>query len=70
MAREKCQNISNRNQGYLALSETSSPTTASPGHSNKLGKKDSDLKTHLMIMIEDFKKDIHNSLKEITGKYR
>jgi gas vesicle protein len=33
--------------------------------------QDCDLKSHLMMMIEDFKKDINNSLKEIqenTGK--
>jgi hypothetical protein len=28
-------------------------------------KQDFDLKLHLMIMIEEFKKDINNSLKEI-----
>jgi hypothetical protein len=28
-------------------------------------KQDLDLKSRLMIMIEDFKKDIKNSLKEI-----
>jgi hypothetical protein len=28
-------------------------------------KQDSDLKSHLKMMIEDFKKDINNSLKEI-----
>ena len=34
-------------------------------------KQDSDLKSLLMMMIEDFKKDINNSLKELqenTGK--
>ena len=35
-------------------------------------KQESDLKSHLMMMIEDFRKDINNSLKEIqeenTGK--
>jgi hypothetical protein len=34
-------------------------------------KQDSNLKSHLMMMVEDFKKDINNSLKEIqenTGK--
>jgi hypothetical protein len=38
---------------------------------NTTRKQDSDLKSHLMVMIEDFKKDINNSLKEIqatTGK--
>jgi hypothetical protein len=71
MAKGKCKNISNRNQGYLTSSEPSSPTTVSPGYSNTPEKQDSDLKSHLMMMIEDFKKDIHNSLKEIqenTGK--
>jgi hypothetical protein len=68
MARGK--NISNRNQGYLASSETSSPTTVSPGYLNPPEKQDFDLKLHLMMMIEDFK-HINNSLKEIqenTGK--
>ena len=32
-----------------------------PHHS----KQESDLKSYLMMIIEDFKKDIHNSLKEI-----
>jgi hypothetical protein len=30
MARDKGKNISNRNQGYLESSETSSPTTPNP----------------------------------------
>ena len=71
MAGSKHKNISNRNQRYLASLEPSSPTTASPGYPNTPEKQDSDLKSHLMMMIEDFKKDISNSLKEIqenTGK--
>jgi hypothetical protein len=55
----------------LASSEPSSPTTASPGYPSTPEKQDSDLKSYLMIMIEDFKKTINNSLKEIqenTGK--
>jgi hypothetical protein len=70
MAGGKPKNISNRNQGYLASSEPNSPTIASPRHTITLEKQGSDLKT-LMMMIEDFKKDINNSLKEIqenTGK--
>ena len=63
MARGKGKNISNKNQGYLASSEPSSPTTASPGYPNTPEKQDSDLKSHLMMMIENFKKDINNSLK-------
>ena len=71
MAGGKYKNISNRNQGYLASSETNSPTIASPGYTITPEKQDSDLKSLLMMMIEDFKKDINNSLKEIqenTGK--
>jgi hypothetical protein len=62
MVRGKGKNISNRNQGYLASSEPISPTTASPGY--LLEKQDSDLKSRLMMMIEDFKKDINNYFKE------
>ena len=62
------KNISNRNQGYLSSSESSSPKTASPRHPNTPEKQDSDLKSHLMMVIENFKKDINNSLKEIQEK--
>ena len=71
MARDKHKNISNRNQCYLASSEASIPTTASNGYPSTPEKQNSDLKSHLLVMIEDFKKDINNSLKEIhenTGK--
>jgi hypothetical protein len=43
----------------------------SPGKPNTSEKQDSDIKSHLIMMTEDFKKDINNSLKEIqenTGK--
>ena len=72
MARGKHKNISNRNQFYLATSEPSSPTTASPGYPNTPLKQDSDLNSHFIKMIEDFKKDINNFLIEIyknTSKY-
>ena len=65
MERSKGKNMSNRRQGYLASSETTSPNTASPGYSNTPEKQNSDLKSHLMMMIENFKKDINKSLKEI-----
>ena len=63
--RGKGKNISNRNQGYLALSEPSSPTTASSGYPNTPEKQDSDITSYLMMLVEDFKKGINNSLKEI-----
>ena len=65
MVRGKDKNISNRNQGYLASSEPRSPTTVSPGYPNTPEKQDSDVKSHLMMMIGDLKKDINKSLKEI-----
>jgi hypothetical protein len=71
MAKGKCKSISNRNQDYLAPSEPSSPTTVNPGYPNTAEKQDSDLKSYLMMIIEEFKKDINNFLKEIqenTGK--
>jgi hypothetical protein len=71
MAGGKPKNMSNRNQGYLASSEPNSPTIESSGYTITLDKQDSDLKSLLMMMIEGFKKDINNSLKEIeenTGK--
>ena len=65
MVRGKGKNISNRNQGYLASSESSSPMTVSPGYPKTQEKQDSDLKSHPTMMIEGFKKDINNSFKEI-----
>ena len=67
MARGKCKNISNRNQGYLASSEPSSFITASPRYLKILEKQDSDLKSHLMVMIQDFKKVINNTQWEIQA---
>jgi gas vesicle protein len=55
----------------LASSELSSPTIARPGYPNTPEKQNSDLKSILMMMIKNIKKDINNSLKEIqenTGK--
>jgi predicted nucleic acid-binding Zn-ribbon protein len=71
MVKGKCKNLTNRNQDYLASSEHSTPTTASPGYPNTLEKQDLYLKFYLMMLIEDFKKDITNFLKGIkenTGK--
>ena len=65
MVRGKYKNKSNRNQLDLATSEPSSLTIPSTGYSNIPIKQDSDLNTHFMKMIVDFKEDINNSLKEI-----
>jgi hypothetical protein len=37
----------------------------SPGYPNTPKKQDSDLKSYLMMMVEDFKKGINNLLKKI-----
>jgi hypothetical protein len=44
VARGKGKNISNKNQGYLASSEPSSPTTSSPGYPSTTEKQDLGLK--------------------------
>jgi hypothetical protein len=64
MAKGKHKNLTNRNQDYMASSEPSTPTTATPGYSNTWEKQDSDLKSDLMMLVEDYK-NINNSLKEI-----
>jgi hypothetical protein len=64
MACSKHKNRTNRNQGYLASSEPNSPTIASPGYSITPEKQGMDPKSLLMMMIEDFKKEI----QENTGK--
>ena len=71
MREGKCKNRSNRKQGYLASPEPNSLTVPSSGYTITGEKQDMDLKSLLMMIMEDFPKDIHNSLKEIqenTGK--
>jgi hypothetical protein len=65
MAKVKFKNLSNRNQDHSASSEPSTPTTASPGYPNTPKKQDSDLKSYFIMLVEDFKKGINNSIKEI-----
>jgi hypothetical protein len=64
MAGGKPKNISNKNQGYLASSEPSYPNIPSIGYTINWKLKNADLKSLLRMMIEDFKKDMDNSLKE------
>jgi hypothetical protein len=59
----KHKNRSNRNQGYLALSEPNTPTIANPEYTITPEKQDLDLNSLLMKIMEDFKKEINNSLK-------
>ena len=65
MAKGKCKNLTNRNQDHSPSSESSTPTSASPGQPNTQEKLDMDLKAYLMMMVKDIKKDFNNSLKEI-----
>ena len=58
MAGGKHKNRSNRNKGYLASSEPNTPTIQSPGYRITPEKQDMNLKSLLMMMIEDFKKEI------------
>jgi hypothetical protein len=64
MAGVKQKNISKRKQGYLISSEPNSPTIASPRYTITPEKQDMDLKSHIMMMMEDFKKEIQKN----TGK--
>jgi hypothetical protein len=65
MAKGKCKNLTNRNQDRSPSSEPSNPTSASPEYPNTPEKQDSNVKPYLMMLVEDFKKGINNSLKEI-----
>jgi hypothetical protein len=65
MAKGKHKNLTNRNQNKLASTECSTTTAVSSGYPNILEKQDLDLKSYLMMLVEGFKSDINNSLKEI-----
>ena len=66
MAKGKHKNLTNRNQDHSPSSEPSTPNPPSPGYTNTPEKLEPDLKTYLMMMVEDIKKDFNNSFK----KYR
>jgi hypothetical protein len=52
----------------MASSEPNSPIIASPGYTTTPEKQDMNLKSlFMMMMMEDYKKDRNNSLKEIQG---
>ena len=65
MTKGKSKNLTNRNQDHLPSSEPSTHTSASPGYPNTPEKQDSDLKSYLMMKVEDIKKGFNNSLKEM-----
>jgi hypothetical protein len=65
MEKGKRKNLSNRNQDHSTSSECRAPISPSPGHPNTPERPDPDLKAYLMMMVEDIKKDLNNSLKSI-----
>jgi predicted RNase H-like nuclease (RuvC/YqgF family) len=65
MIKGKSKNLTNRNQDHSTSSEPNTPTSASPGYPNTPEKQDSDLKSYVMMLVEDIKKGFYNSLKEI-----
>jgi len=48
----------------MASSEPNSPTKPKTEYPNTPEKQDLDLKSYLIMMLEDFKKDMKNSLRE------
>jgi hypothetical protein len=57
MEEGKHKKISNRKQGYLSSSELHSTTIPSPGYTITPEKQDSDLKSILMMTIENVSED-------------
>jgi len=70
MARGKHRNTSNRNQDYMASSEPNSPTKINIEYPNTQEKQDIVSKAYLIMMLEDFKKDVKISLGEQVEAYR
>jgi hypothetical protein len=52
----------------LASSEPNTPTIVSPGYTITPEKQDMDLKSLLMITMEDFKKEIQEKTNKQTDK--
>uniref|UniRef100_A0ABK0L1P8 Nucleic acid binding protein n=1 Tax=Rattus norvegicus TaxID=10116 RepID=A0ABK0L1P8_RAT len=70
MARGKRRNPSNRNQDYMAPLEPNSPIKTNMEYPNTPEKQDLVSKSFLIMMLEDFKKDMKNSLREQVEAYR
>uniref|UniRef100_A0ABK0LYR1 Nucleic acid binding protein n=1 Tax=Rattus norvegicus TaxID=10116 RepID=A0ABK0LYR1_RAT len=70
MARGKRRNPSNRNQDYMASLEPNSPTKIKMEYPNTPEEQDLVSKSYLIMMLEDFKKDVENSLREQVEAYR
>jgi hypothetical protein len=66
LVKGKCKNLTNRNQEHWASSEPSTPTTTIPGYPSTPEKQDSDLKSHLMMVVEDFSRALITHLKKYS----
>jgi len=55
MGRGKHRNPNNRNQDYMESSEPNSPTKANTEYPNTPEKQDLDLKSHLIMLMEDLR---------------
>jgi hypothetical protein len=53
MVKGKRKNLTNRKQDHSASSEPSKLTMGSPGFPNTPKNQDSDLKSYLMMLVED-----------------
>ena len=69
MGKGKLRNVTNRNQGNMAATELNSLTTASSGYPTTPEKQDLGLKSLVMMLLEEHKRDINESLKEIKGEH-
>jgi transcription initiation factor TFIID subunit TAF12 len=61
----KHKSLTNMDQDRSASSEAGTTTKESVGYPNTPEKQDLDLKSYLTVVVDDFKKGINNSLKEI-----
>ena len=64
MAKGRRRNITNRNQGNMATSEPNSPLPACPGYPITPVKQDLDLKSLVMMLVEEHMKDIVKEIQE------
>ena len=70
ISKGKHKNLTNKTQDQSPSSVISTPTSASHGYPNTPEKQDSDIKSYLLMLVEDITKDYNNSLKkyrETTG---
>ena len=59
MVKGKLENLTNRNQDHLESSKPSTPITVNLRYTNTPEKQDLDLKSYLMMLVDDFKKVIN-----------